>query len=144
MSGAMSGAMSGPLAVPSCTVDELHRTSDEQSLRLTQAALQRLIARPELLEQARATLDHWDRVAPPASKPLRDEWRRILDSSDWKAALDSGNRGQQLRQASPLGRALDARTRWSIIRQCKGRSSSLDPVDQDLAARVGHWIRRLG
>lgn len=105
-------------------MDDLHRTSDEQSFRLTEAAIQCLIARPELLEQVRATLDHWDRVAPPASKPLRDEWRSILDKHDWQAALDRSDRGQQLRQASPLGRALDARTRWAIIRQCKGRSSS--------------------
>jgi hypothetical protein len=105
-------------------VDDLHRASDEQSLRLTRAALRRLIARPDLLEQVRATLDHWDRVAPPGSKPLRDEWRRILELRDWDAALDGGDRGQRLRQASPLGRALDARTRWAIIRQCKGRSSN--------------------
>ena len=119
-----SRAKRARLAVPSTAVDDLHRISDEQSLRLTQAALDRLIARPELLEQVRGTLDHWDRVAPPASKPLRDEWRRILDLRDWNAALASSDRGQQLRQASPLGRALDARTRWTIIRQCKGRSSN--------------------
>jgi hypothetical protein len=105
-------------------MDDLHRTSDEQSLRLTEAALQRLLAQPELLAQVRATLDHWDRVASPASKPLRDEWRRILETRDWGRALDRGERGQQLRQASPLARALDARTRWAIIRQCKGRNSS--------------------
>lgn len=106
-------------------MDALHRASDEQSLRLTEAALQRLIARPELLPQVRATLDHWDRVAPPQSQPLRDEWRRILDLRDWKAALEISDRGQQLRQASPLGRALDAQTRWTIIRQCKGRNSNI-------------------
>jgi hypothetical protein len=105
-------------------VDDLHRSSDEQSLRLTEAALQRLAARPELLQQVRATLDHWDRVAPPASKPLRDQWRRMLELGDWQAALARTDRGQQLRQASPLARALDARRRWAIIRHCKGRSSS--------------------
>lgn len=105
-------------------MDELHRTSDEQSLRLTEAALRRLIAKPELLDGVRATLDRWDRVGPATSKPLWDEWRRILDMRDWDAALDIGDRGQQLQQASPLGRALDARTRWAIVRQCKGRSSS--------------------
>ncbi|MFO1269125.1 MAG: hypothetical protein U1F67_21680 [Rubrivivax sp.] len=105
-------------------MDDLHRTSDEQSLRLTEAALHRLVAEPELLVQVRATLDHWDRVAPPSSKSLRDEWRRILDTRDWQAAMQRSDRGQQLRQASPLGRALDARTRWAIIRQCKGRSSN--------------------
>ena len=105
-------------------MDDLHRASDEQSLRLTEAALRRLAVRPELMEQVCATLDHWDRVAPPASKPLRDEWRRILETRDWDRALDHGERGQQLRQASPLARALDARTRWAIIRLCKGRSSN--------------------
>lgn len=106
-------------------VTDLHRASDEQSLRLTEVALQRLRAQPELEAQVRATLDHWDRVAPLASKPLRDTWRRILDDRDWALALERSDRGQQLRQASPLGRALDAPTRWSIIRQCKGHNSNI-------------------
>ena len=105
-------------------MDVGHRESDEQSLRLTRAAIAALHSRPALLRDVQATLDHWDRVAPLDSKPLRDEWRRILAVGAWAQALDPGPRGQQLRQASPLGKALDPALRLQIIRQCKGRSSN--------------------
>jgi hypothetical protein len=101
-----------------------HRDSDLQSLLLTRAAVAALNAQPALLGDVMATLDHWDRVAPAASKPLRDEWREIVLRRDWQRALDPGERGQQLRQASPLGRALEPARRWAIIRACKGRSSN--------------------
>jgi len=105
-------------------MDFEHRASDEQSLKLTRAAVAALRNRPTLLRDVLATLDHWDRVAPLESKPLRDEWRRILAAGAWAQALDLGPRGQQLRQASPLGKALDPALRLEIIRQCKGRNSS--------------------
>ena len=101
-----------------------HNLSDEQSLRLTRAALEGLRTRPETLRDVMATLDHWDRVAPLDSKPLRDQWRHILASGDWSVLLDTGQRGRQLRQASPLGKALDPLQRLAIIRACKGRSSN--------------------
>lgn len=72
-----------------------------------------------------ATLDHWDLVAPADSKPLRDSWRRILADQAWARALDPGPLGQQLRQASPLGKALDPALRLEIIRACKGRNSNI-------------------
>ncbi len=105
-------------------MDSDHRASDEQSLRLTRAAIAALRRRPALMRDVQATLDHWDQVAPLDSKPLRDEWRRILAAGAWAPALDLGPRGQQLRQASPLGKALDPALRLEIIRQCKGRSSN--------------------
>ncbi len=77
------------------------------------------------MRQVLATLDHWDDVASPQSQILRDEWRRILGSHEWSRALDPGPRGQQLRQASPLGKALDPAVRLAIIRSCKGRSSNI-------------------
>ena len=112
--------MQGNLAIMSMD----HRTNDEQSLLLTQAALAALHAQPSLLQEVIATLDHWDRVAPTDSKPLRDHWRRILLSGQWELTLDSGPLGQQLRQASPLSKALPARQRLDIIRACRGRSSN--------------------
>lgn len=101
-----------------------HRSNDEQSLRLTEAAVAALREQPSLLNEVLGTLDHWDRVAPLDSKPLRDQWRQILVSGQWHLALDSGPLGQQLRQASPLSKALPARQRLDIIRACRGRSSN--------------------
>jgi hypothetical protein len=105
-------------------MDRDHLTSDAQSLRLTAAALASLSRQPALMQQVLATLDHWDCVAAPQSQGLRDEWRRILASREWSRALDPGPRGQQLRQTSPLGKALDPAQRLVIIRSCKGRNSN--------------------
>ncbi len=91
---------------------------------LTQAAVKALAETPQLRAEVLATLDRWDSVAPSASKALRDEWRDIVSHGDWQRALDPGDRGQQLRQASPLGKALQPGVRLAIIRQCKGRSSN--------------------
>jgi len=106
-------------------MDPEHRISDWQSLRLHQAAVEILKLQPERLQAVLATLDHWDAVAPKASKPLRDEWRAILEGGHWERALALDDRGQQLRQSSPLGRALPAGRRLEIIRACKGRNSSI-------------------
>ena len=94
-------------------------------MRLTRAAVEALRKRPSLLNKVMATLDHWDRVAPHDSKPLRDQWRRILSKHEWSLALDTGPDGQQLRQASPLGKALAPAERLAIISACKGRSSNI-------------------
>ncbi len=104
-------------------MDPDHSTSDLQSLLLTEAALEALRREPSRLEAVLATLDHWETVAAASSKPLRDEWRSILTSGEWGRALARTDRGQQLRQASPLGRALPAARRLEIIRACKGRNS---------------------
>jgi hypothetical protein len=105
-------------------MDTLHRVSDEQSLRLTKAALDCLLQRPEMMVDVVATLDHWDQVAPKASQPIRDQWRNILRRQDWNLLLDPGPEGQQLRQASPLGKALPPAQRLAIIRVCKGSNSN--------------------
>lgn len=101
-----------------------HHHNDDMSLRLTQAALLVLRAQPALMNAVLGTLDRWDRVAPVDSKPLRDQWRHLLLNGDWQLALDTGPLGQQLRQASPLSKAMPTRQRLDIIRACRGRSSS--------------------
>ena len=106
-------------------MDPEHRASDRQSLMLTTAAIDAIRRRPGLARVVLGTLDHWDQVADASSKLLRDEWRRIVTTGDWESALAGGSHGQQLRQASPLGKALDPAQRIAIIRRCKGRNSSI-------------------
>lgn len=106
-------------------MDVLHSASDTQSLLLNEAAVSILIDHPELVSTVLATLDHWDRVAPPDSKALRDEWREILRLRQFDRVLADTARGQQLRQASPMGRVLPPQRRLEIIRACKGRSSNI-------------------
>lgn len=105
-------------------MDVDHRLSDLQSLQLTQAAVELLIRHPERRAAALATLEHWDRVAPGDSAPLRRLWRDLLTRGDYAAALAPDDLGQQLRQASPLARVLPAADRLAIIRACKGRNSN--------------------
>lgn len=106
-------------------MDRLHSSANAQSLALTVAAIANLKARPALLTGVLRTLDHWDRVAPRASQPLRDAWRHILLQRDWDRALASDDSGQQLRQSSPLGAALTRDERVNIIRRCKGPTSNI-------------------
>lgn len=101
-----------------------HRANDKQSLMLTQAAVAALRDQPALVREVLSTLDHWDRVAPVDSKPLRDQWRFIVLNGQWDVALDAGSRGQQLRQASPLGKALTPRQRLNILRACRDSNSN--------------------
>lgn len=105
-------------------MDPLHQVSDLQSLLLTRSAIDALVQQPGLAAAVRSTLDHWDRVAPRDSQPLRDEWRDILLNQQFDRALALTDHGQQLRQASPLGRALSPARRLEIIRSCKGRNSN--------------------
>lgn len=105
-------------------MDVDHRQSDLQSLQLTRAAVDLLMQQPERRAAALATLDHWDRVAPVDSAPLRRVWRELLIRGDFAPALAQDDLGQQLRQASPLARVLPAADRLAIIRACKGRSSN--------------------
>jgi hypothetical protein len=106
-------------------MDASHRTSDRQSLLLTEAAIEVLQQQPALVAAALRTLDHWDQVAPQDSKPLRDEWRDILLRRQFERALATSDHGQQLRQAAPLARVIAPEVRLRIIRACKGRNSSI-------------------
>lgn len=105
-------------------MDPQHQTSDRQSLLLTGAAVDALRLRPELVGSVLATLDHWDQVASVDSKPLRDEWRTIVQRGQWQRVLGTDEQAQQLRQSSPLGRVLSPAVRLNIIRACKGRNSN--------------------
>jgi hypothetical protein len=100
---------------------DLHRRQDLRSLALHEEAVCVLQAHPESAERALQVLDHWDTVADPASKPLRDEWRRIIENKLWVLAVEDSDRGQQLRQASPLGFVLDEAARSAILERYRRR-----------------------
>ena len=72
-------------------------------------------ANPELADRALATLERWDKTASVHSKPLRDRWVEIIKSRDWSAATEESERGNQLRQASPLSCLLPNEVRLAII-----------------------------
>lgn len=92
-----------------------HARQDLRSLRLHQAAVEMLVAEPALARRALETLERWRATVDPRTFALLDEWRRILEERDWPAALAETERGNQLRQASPLGTILPQEQRLRII-----------------------------
>jgi len=93
-----------------------HERHDRRSLALHVEAVRVLQAHPELAQRVVDVLDHWEAVADPRSKTLRDEWRRIVEGKLWALAIELSERGNQLRQASPLGFVLDPSVREGISR----------------------------
>jgi len=96
---------------------EGHRRHNLRSLALHEAAVGRLTERPELAVRALDVLSRWDSRGDVHSQPLLREWRRIIVSGDWALAVERTDRGQQLRQASPLPFVLDPVERDAINRR---------------------------
>lgn len=96
-----------------------HRPQDLQSLLMHREAVRMILANPALADRALATLSRWDTHVSPRSKPLRDAWVQIIQDRDWAAALEESERGNQLRQASPMATLLPNSVRLAIIRQVR-------------------------
>ncbi len=96
-----------------------HQAQDWQSLLMHRAAVSMLRARPELATQLRSTLARWALRDDPNSKPLLEEWVRIVETADWNSALAETEKGQQLRQASPLPSILPDEVRWNVIQSVR-------------------------
>lgn len=76
------------------------------------------------LERLLATLARWDTHVCSSSKPLRDQWVRILNEQDWALALVESEHGKQLRQASPMAVILPTSVRLGIIREVRQLKNS--------------------
>lgn len=98
---------------------EPHSLQDKQSLLMHQKAVDLLTADPSLVYRALEILARWDSTVSHHSKPLRDEWVRIISSHDWSAAVEDSEKGRQLRQSSPLAILLPAAVRLEIIRSIR-------------------------
>lgn len=96
-----------------------HREQDVLSLALHTEAVRRASADPGLVEKAQATVERWLAGGPSRSAPLWRAWQCILASQDWPKALARTQRGQQLRQASPLAGTLPADVRLAILEEAR-------------------------
>ncbi len=96
-----------------------HGPQDYQSLLMHQEAVRLILEDPSLAERAQEILSRWDRHVGVRSKPLRDEWVQIISDKNWGLALEDSERGNQLRQASPLSVLLPNKLRVEIIRSVK-------------------------
>jgi hypothetical protein len=91
-----------------------HERQDARSLAFHRAAVEALRRAPELSSKALEVLDRWESASSIDSKPLRDEWRRIIQARLWERAIEPSERGNQLRQASPLVFVLEKPVRDEI------------------------------
>jgi hypothetical protein len=92
-----------------------HERHDRRSLALHEEAVRVLREHPEKAARALEVLARWQAEGDVRTKPLWDEWRRIIESSRWELAVAESDRGQQLRQASPLGFVLSEAQRDAIM-----------------------------
>jgi hypothetical protein len=99
-----------------------HHKQDFQSLMLHTAAVKLMQDDPRLVERAIGILNRWCMDTEIHSRPLLEEWKRILNEHDWEMALSTSERGNQLRQASPVSCVLPNQKRLEIIRTCKNIS----------------------
>lgn len=101
-----------------------HRTADERGLALRAEVVRRLRSDPGLLDDARARLDRWV-ASGSLALPWAEAWREVLARPPGKIIallIEPSQRANDLRQCSPFAGALDARTRWAMLRSLCGRS----------------------
>jgi hypothetical protein len=103
-----------------------HRVAEERSLALHREVARRLREDPKVLEMARQRVQRWlaDGTVP---RRWAERWARILEGSAGEVAraiTDTGQEARDLRQVTPFAGALDARTRWSILRQLGDEASA--------------------
>ncbi len=96
-----------------------HGPQDYQSLLMHQEAVRLILEDPTLAERAQEILSRWDCHVGVRLRPLRDEWVQIISNKGWDLALGDSERGNQLRQASPLAVLLPNKRRVEIIRSVK-------------------------
>ena len=92
-----------------------HLRHDLRSLALHKEAVRVLRAHPEKAARALEVLTRWQATGDVHTMPLWDEWRRIIEGRLWELVVAETDRGQQLRQASPLGFVLSNDQREEIM-----------------------------
>ena len=114
----------------------LHQEQDARSLALHTAAIELMRADETLIQRALDILARWDTHCCARSKPLRDEWVRILRERDWELALSVSERGNQLRQASPVSCVLPTERRLEIIRATATHRDQLEFLGSENIAKA--------
>ena len=92
-----------------------HLRHDLRSLALHQEAVRIIREQPEKARRVLEVLARWEATGDPHTAPLWAEWRRIIEGQLWHLAVEESDRGQQLRQASPLGFVLDQEQRTAVF-----------------------------
>lgn len=106
-----------------------HRLQDLQSLSMHHCAIQAIERDPALLVKAKNTVNQWLQSHPNSrTASLWRDWAQMLQDGTWKKMQGSTQRGQQLRQASPLPTVLPESVRQDVLAQVQAlkRGVTLD------------------
>lgn len=95
-----------------------HQEQDHQSLMLHTEAIQRMRNDSELINRALSILEQWNNMEIKPN-PIFKEWERILLERDWVSALSTSERGNQIRQSSPVSCTLPNDVRVKIMQLCR-------------------------
>lgn len=94
-----------------------HARQDLRSLAMHQEAVRVLREHPETAARALEVLARWQAKGDAQTNPLWNEWRRIIEGRHWDLAVEESDKGQQLRQASPLSFVLTEEQRSAILQR---------------------------
>jgi hypothetical protein len=94
-----------------------HQEQDHQSLMLHTEAIRRMKGDAALIDCALKILERWSGMEN-IPNPIFKEWERILLEHDWDTALAVSERGNQIRQSSPVSCTLPNDVRVEIMRLC--------------------------
>lgn len=115
-------------------MESTHRRHDLRSLALHEEAVRVLRAHPEKAAVALEVLARWEAKGHSHSRPLWAEWRRLIEGRHWDLAVEDSDRGQQLRQASPLTLVLDPKVREDVFQRFRRDQTAAD-VDADIRTK---------
>ncbi len=102
-----------------------HFHADARNLELHRVALAKLRADPALKARVLALVERW--LSSPeheCSRQWLEKWREMLTSWDiesMEAEVLDEERGQVLRQCSPLAPALTPQERWAVLKRINRR-----------------------
>jgi hypothetical protein len=101
---------------------QTHQEIDLRSLALHRLVADKIRQDLSLLDKARAALKRWHAIASPGTFGYLDAWQGLLDD-DVEACLavatEQSERGDALRQASPLACLLTNQERFAFLKQWK-------------------------
>lgn len=99
-----------------------HRELDLRSLALHRVVADKVRHDAALLERAQAILQRWHQTASPRTYSYLDAWQQLLNQgveACLAAATEESERGDALRQASPLACLLTNQERFAFLKQWK-------------------------
>lgn len=94
-----------------------HGLQDYRSFVLNIAAVSLIAKQESDYKKALVILNRWMLDTSHNSYPLFVQWYDLLVCKNWEVMLEVGQKGRQLRQASPIGCVLPHKVRFALIKK---------------------------